>query len=200
MEAIAAALLTATTWFQTTHSRPDVFADMFIAPKLKKRMVAFAQAAERHLIFQGERNLTSMEAEMETIRLPLPSGPSALAPPAPMVQDPPPRGPADRKGKAPICTAPRPKPIKPVVAFQRPPPPINLATHPRKSFAATVRNTKGPVKATAPHHPTLSGSTCHRPITSRDTAKAEICPELYCTRTDTSSGPRLLRQGASPKP
>jgi len=36
-EAIAAALLTATTWFQTTHSRSDVFADMFIAPKLRKR-------------------------------------------------------------------------------------------------------------------------------------------------------------------
>jgi len=149
-EAIAAALLTATTWFQTTYSRPDVFADMFIAPKLKKRMVAFAQAAERHPIFQGERDLASMEAEMETIRLPLPPGPSTPALPAPMAQDPPPRRPADRKGKAPIRTAPRPQPIKPVVAFQRPPPPINLATHPRKSFAATVRNTKGPVKTAAP--------------------------------------------------
>jgi len=75
VEAIAAALLTATTWFQTTHSRPDVFADMFIAPKLRKRMVTFAQAVERHPIFQGERDIASMEAEMETICLPPPPGP-----------------------------------------------------------------------------------------------------------------------------
>jgi len=145
VEAIAAALLTATTWFQTTSCRPDVFADMFIAPKLKKRIFQLAQAADRHLIFQADTGLAEVEAEMDTIRLP-----GAPGPPAPMVQDPPPARPVDRKGKAPIRTAPRPQPIKPVVAFQRPPPPINLASHPRKSFAAAVRNTKGPVKAAAP--------------------------------------------------
>jgi len=146
-EAIAAALLTATTWFQTTHSRPDVFADMFIAPKLRKRMAAFAQAAERHPIFQGERNIASMEVEMETIRLPPPPGPPMPALDAKMAPPPPLQRPVDRKGKAPVRTAPRPQPIKPVVAFQRPPPPINLASHPRKSFAAAVRNTKGPASS-----------------------------------------------------
>jgi len=91
-----------------------------------------------------------MEVEMDTICLsPLP-GPPAPALPAPMVQDPPPTHPVDRKGKAPICTAPRPQLIKLVVAFQRPPPPINLASHPCKLFAAAVRDTKGPVKAAAP--------------------------------------------------
>jgi len=149
-EAIAAALLTATTWFQTTSRRPDVFADMFIAPKLKKRIFQLAQAADRHLIFQADAGLAKVKAEMDTIRLPAAPGPPAPALPAPMVQDPPPACPVDRKGKAPIRTAPRPQPIKPVVAFQRPPPPINLASHPRKSFAAAVRNTKGPVIAAAP--------------------------------------------------
>jgi len=149
-EAIAAALLTATTWFQTMHSRPDVFADMLIAPKLRKRMVAFAQAAERHPIFQGEHDIASMEAEMETIRLPPPSGPPMPALDAEMAPPSPQQRPVDRKGKAPVRMAPRPQPIKPVVTFQRPPPPINLASHPRKSFAAAVRNTKGPVKAAAP--------------------------------------------------
>jgi len=149
-EAIAAALLTATTWFQTTSRRPDVFADMVIAPKLKKRIFHLAQAADRHLIFQADAGLVEVEAEMGTIRLPTAPGPPAPVLPAPMVQDPPPARPVDRKGKAPIRTAPRPQPIKPVVAFQRPPPPINLASHPHKSFAAAVRNTKGPVKAAAP--------------------------------------------------
>jgi len=149
-EAIAAALLTATTWFQTTHRWPDVFADMFIAPKLRKRMAAFAQAAERHPIFKGERDIASMEAEMETIRLPPPPGSPMPALDAEMAPPPPQQRPVDRKGKAPVRTAPRHQPIKLVVAFQRPPPPINLASHPRKSFAAVVRNTKGPVKAAAP--------------------------------------------------
>jgi len=150
VEAIAAALLTATTWFQTTSCRPDVFADMFIAPKLKKRIFQLAQAADRHPIFQADAGLAKVEAEMDTICLPAAPGPPALALPAPMVQDPPPARPVDRKGKAPIRTAPRPQPIRLVVAFQRPPPPINLASQPRKSFAVAVRNTKGPVKAAAP--------------------------------------------------
>jgi len=107
-EAIAAALLTATTWFQTTHSRPDVFADMFIAPKLRKRMVAFAQAAERHPIFQGERDIASMEAEMETICLPPPPGPPMPALDAEMAPPPPQQRPVDRKGKAPVRMAPGP--------------------------------------------------------------------------------------------
>jgi len=45
-EAIAAALLTATMWLQTMSHRPDVFADIFITPKMRKRITAFAQAAE----------------------------------------------------------------------------------------------------------------------------------------------------------
>jgi len=69
---------------------------------------------------------------------------------AEMAPPPPQQRPVDRKGKAPVCMAPRPQPIKPVVVFQRPPPLINLASHPRKSFAAVVHNTKGPVKAAAP--------------------------------------------------
>jgi len=150
VEAIAAALLTATMWFQTTSRRPDVCADMFIAPKLKKRIFQLAQAADRHLIFQADAGLAEVEVEMETIHLPTAPGPPAPELPAPMVQDPPPARPVDRKGKAPIRTPPRPQLIKPVVAFQRPPPPINLASHPRKSFAAAVRNTKGPVKVAAP--------------------------------------------------
>ena len=32
-EAIAAALLTATVWFQTTQGRPDVFADTTLSPR-----------------------------------------------------------------------------------------------------------------------------------------------------------------------
>jgi len=149
-EAIAAALLTATTWLQTTSRRPDVIADIFIVPKMRKRITVFAQAAERHPIFQADTGLAEVEAEMDTIHLPPLSGPPAPALPAPMVQDPPPARPVDRKGKAPVRTAPRPQLIKPVVAFQRPPPPINLASHPRKLFAAAVHNTKGPVKAAAP--------------------------------------------------
>jgi len=42
VKVIAATLLTATTWLQTTLGRPDVFADIFIAPKLKKRIAVFA--------------------------------------------------------------------------------------------------------------------------------------------------------------
>jgi len=91
-----------------------------------------------------------MEAEMDTICLPPPPGPPAPALPVPIAQDPPPARPVDRKGKVPIHTAPRLQLIKPVVTFQRPPPPINLASHLRKSFAAAVRNTKGLVKAAAP--------------------------------------------------
>ena len=45
-EAIAAALLTATTWLQTMSCRPDVFVDIFIAPKMRRRITAFAQAAK----------------------------------------------------------------------------------------------------------------------------------------------------------
>ena len=56
-EAIAAALLTATMWFQTTSRRPDVFEGMFIAPKMKKRIFQLAQAAERHPIFQADAGL-----------------------------------------------------------------------------------------------------------------------------------------------
>jgi len=119
---------------------------MFIAHKLKKRIFQLAQAADRHQIFQADAGLTEVEAEMDNIRLPAAPGPPELALPAPMVQDPPPARPVDRKGKAPIHTAPRPQPV---VAFQRPPPLINLASHLRKSFAAAVRNTKGHVKAAA---------------------------------------------------
>ena len=87
---------------------------------------------------------------MDTIRLPPIPGPPALVLPAPMVQDPPPPCPVDRKGKVPVCMAPRPQPIKPVVVFQRPSLLINLASHLCKSFAAVVCNSKGPVKAAAP--------------------------------------------------
>jgi len=45
-EAIAAALLTATTWLQTMSRRPDVFIDIFIAPKMRRRITVFAQAAK----------------------------------------------------------------------------------------------------------------------------------------------------------
>jgi len=107
-------------------------------------------AADRHPIFQAGIGLAEVEAEMDTIHLPATPGLPAPALPVPMVQDPPPACPVDRKGKAPVRMALRPQPIKPVVAFQRPPPPINLASHPHKSFAAAVRNTKGPVKAVAP--------------------------------------------------
>ena len=205
-EAIAAALLTATTWFQTTSRRPDFFADMFIAPKLKKRIFQLAQAADRHPIFQADAGLAEVEAEMDTIRLPAAPGPPAPALPAPMAQDPPPARPVDRKGKAPIRTAPRPQPIKPVVAFQRPPPPINLASHPRKSFAAAVRNTKGPVKAAAPviqpaagpsrpetpqkrrHVPsfTVPGPTCRQALVSFGKG---LAPDLDCCQVAQYSQP-----------
>ena len=75
-------------------------------------MVVFAQAAERHPIFQGERDIASMEAEMKTIRLPPPPGPPMLALDAEMAPPPPQQRPVDRKGKAPVRTAPRPQPAR----------------------------------------------------------------------------------------
>jgi len=149
-EAIAAALLTATVWFQTTQGRPDVFTDTTLTSTMRRRIVQLAKAADRHPILHADRSLSQIEAELFNISLPPPPGPPMPALDADMAPPPPQQRPVDRKGKAPVRTAPRPQPIKPVVAFQRPPPPINLASHPRKSFAAAVRNTKGPVKAAAP--------------------------------------------------
>jgi len=149
-EAIAAALLTATVWFQTTQGRPDVFADTTLTSTMRRRIVQLAKAADRHPILHADGSLSQIEAELFNISLPPPPGPPMPALDAEMDPPPPQQRPVDRKGKAPVCTAPRPQPIKPVVAFQRPPPPINLASHPCKSFAAMVRNSKGPVKAAAP--------------------------------------------------
>jgi len=98
----------------------------------------------------ADGSLSQIKAELNTISLPPPPGPPMPALSAKMAPPPPQQRPVDRKGKAPACTAPRPQPIKPVVAFQRPPSLINLASHLCKSFAAAVRNTKGPVKAAAP--------------------------------------------------
>jgi len=74
VEAIAAILLTATTWFQTMLHRPDVFEGMFIAPKLKKRIFQLAQVVDRHPIFQVDTGLAEVEAEMDTIYLPAAPG------------------------------------------------------------------------------------------------------------------------------
>jgi len=129
-EAIAAALLTATVWFQTTQGRPDVFADTTLTSTMRRRIVQLAKAADRHLILHADGSLSQIKAELNNISLPPPPGPPMPALNAEMAPLPPQQHPVNRKGKAPVSTAPRPQLIKPVVAFQRPPPPINLASHP----------------------------------------------------------------------
>ena len=68
-------------------------------------MVAFAQAAEHHPIFQGERDIALMEAEMETICLPPPPRPPMPALDTKIAPPPPQQHPVNRKGKALVRTA-----------------------------------------------------------------------------------------------
>jgi len=104
---------------------------------MRRRIVQLVKAADRHLILHADGSLSQIEAELFNISLPPPAGPSMPALDAEMAPPPPQQRPVDRKGKAPVRTAPRPQPIKPVVAFQRPPPPINLASHPSTLVSPT---------------------------------------------------------------
>jgi len=46
LEAIAAVLLTATVWFQTMQSRPDVFTDTTLTSMMRRRIIQLAKVAD----------------------------------------------------------------------------------------------------------------------------------------------------------
>ena len=149
-DVISSAILTATVWLQTMSQRPEVFEDFAITSTLRRRIDQFVTAAGRHSLTWGNDGIDRMEEDLNNLSLHVPPGPPMPALGANMGPIPPQQRPVDRKGKAPACAAPRAQPIKPVVPFQRPQPLVNPATHPRKSFAAAVCSSKGPVKAAAP--------------------------------------------------